>query len=74
VRDERAGSAPRQVVLTDEGPVLVVGPVDLVLPDGAHVTSDRPVTAVCACKRSRRYPFCDASHRTKVRAAGEPAC
>ncbi|MGE7438831.1 CDGSH iron-sulfur domain-containing protein [Kitasatospora sp. NPDC001175] len=24
---------------------------------------DRPVVALCACRRSRRYPFCDTSHR-----------
>ncbi len=57
----------RQVVLTDEGPVLVPGPVELVLPDGRRVTSQRPVTALCGCRRSRRYPFCDTSHRAKVR-------
>ncbi|MEK6440712.1 MULTISPECIES: CDGSH iron-sulfur domain-containing protein [unclassified Pseudonocardia] len=62
----------RQVVLTDEGPVLVSGPVELVLPDGRRVTSDRPVTALCVCRRSHRYPFCDTSHRRKVRTgAGE---
>jgi CDGSH-type Zn-finger protein len=22
---------------------------------------------VCACRRSKRYPFCDTSHRRKVR-------
>ncbi|MQA15172.1 MAG: CDGSH iron-sulfur domain-containing protein [Pseudonocardiaceae bacterium] len=58
----------RRVVLTDEGPVLVSGPVDLVLADGRRVTSQRPVVALCGCRRSRRYPFCDTSHRTKVRA------
>ena len=58
----------RQVVLTDDGPVLLSGPVELVLPDGSRVTSDRPVTALCGCRRSRRFPFCDASHRVKVRA------
>ncbi|MCW0214428.1 MAG: CDGSH iron-sulfur domain-containing protein [Pseudonocardia sp.] len=63
----------RQVVLTEEGPLLVSGPVELVLPDGTRVTSDRPVTALCACRRSRRYPFCDTSHRRRVRvgAGGE---
>jgi CDGSH-type Zn-finger protein len=60
---------PTLVLLTEEGPVLVSGPVELVLPDGRRVTSNRPVTAVCLCLRSRRYPFCDTSHRTKVRTA-----
>jgi CDGSH-type Zn-finger protein len=56
-----------QVVLTDDGPLLVPGPVDVVLPDGSRVRSQRPVTALCTCRRSRRRPFCDTSHRCKVR-------
>jgi CDGSH-type Zn-finger protein len=57
------------VVVTGDGPLLVSGPVEVVLPDGRRVVSDRPVTALCACRRSRRYPFCDTSHCTKVRTA-----
>ncbi|WP_345609855.1 CDGSH iron-sulfur domain-containing protein [Pseudonocardia adelaidensis] len=60
-----------QVVLTDEGPLLVPGPVDVVLPDGTRVRSERPVTALCTCRRSRRRPFCDTSHRRKVRTPRE---
>lgn len=47
--------------------MLVEGPVEVVLPDGGTVRSDRPVVALCACRRSRRYPFCDTSHRARVR-------
>jgi CDGSH-type Zn-finger protein len=61
----------RQVVVTGDGPVLLTGPVEVVLPDGRRVRSDRPVTALCVCRRSRRAPFCDTSHRRKVR-AGDP--
>ncbi|GAA1278454.1 CDGSH iron-sulfur domain-containing protein [Pseudonocardia aurantiaca] len=57
----------REIVLTDDGPMLVAGPVEVVLPDGRRVRSDRPVSALCMCRRSRRQPFCDTSHRTKVR-------
>ncbi|MFD1524262.1 CDGSH iron-sulfur domain-containing protein [Pseudonocardia yunnanensis] len=57
----------REIVLTDEGPLLVSGPVEVVLPDGRRVRSDRPVTALCMCRRSRRQPFCDTSHRRKAR-------
>lgn len=57
----------REVVLTEEGPVLVSGPVEIVLPDGRRVTADRPVNALCLCRRSRRYPICDTSHRTRTR-------
>ena len=61
----------REVVLTGDGPVLVTGPVEVVLPDGRRVRSDRPVTALCVCRRSRRAPFCDTSHRRKVRATDD---
>jgi CDGSH-type Zn-finger protein len=71
----------REIVLTDEGPILVSGPVEVVLPDGRRVRSDRAVTALCTCRRSRRQPFCDTSHRRKVRqdkgedhAEQEPTC
>jgi CDGSH-type Zn-finger protein len=51
------------VTLVPNGPVLIEGPVEVVLPDGRTVTSDRFVVALCACRRSRRYPWCDTSHR-----------
>ena len=63
----------REVVLTGDGPVLVSGPVEVVLPDGTRVRSDRPVTALCVCRRSRRAPFCDTSHRRKVRVTDDSA-
>ncbi|TVT28581.1 CDGSH iron-sulfur domain-containing protein [Amycolatopsis cynarae] len=59
---------PRRVTVVPGGPVLVEGPVELELPDGTTVRSDRFVVAVCACRRSRRYPFCDTSHRRTRRA------
>ncbi|MGN9913093.1 CDGSH iron-sulfur domain-containing protein [Phytohabitans sp. LJ34] len=61
-----AGEA-RRVVVEPGGPVLVEGPVELVLPDGTTVRSERFMVAVCACRRSKRYPFCDTSHRRRVR-------
>lgn len=62
--------APR-ILLTDEGPMLVSSPVEIELPDGRRVRSDRPVTALCTCRRSRRQPLCDTSHRRKVRTPRE---
>ncbi|MEU8511028.1 CDGSH iron-sulfur domain-containing protein [Kitasatospora sp. NPDC048722] len=61
-RDERP--VPR-LRLTGSGPVLVDGPVEIVLPDGRSIRADRPVIALCTCRRSRRYPFCDTSHRNR---------
>ncbi len=55
------------LVLTGEGPLLVRGPVVVELPDGSRVRSDRPVSALCMCRRTRRPPFCDTSHRRRVR-------
>ncbi|MEU6700743.1 MULTISPECIES: CDGSH iron-sulfur domain-containing protein [Pseudonocardia] len=58
---------PTRMTLTDDGPVLVHGPVEIETADGRRIRSDRPVTAVCTCRRTRRPPFCDTSHRTRVR-------
>ncbi|MGK5448952.1 CDGSH iron-sulfur domain-containing protein [Streptomyces radiopugnans] len=57
----------RRVVIDPEGPVLVEGPVEVVLPDGRVARSDRFTVALCACRRSHRYPWCDTSHRRKER-------
>jgi hypothetical protein len=58
---------PRRVTVMPDGPLLVEGPVELVTPGGEAVRSERFVVAVCACRRSKRYPFCDTSHRRRVR-------
>lgn len=58
---------PTRVTVTDEGPVLVAGPVEIECSDGSVVRSDRAVTALCTCRRSRRSPFCDTSHRRRER-------
>ncbi|HEX4789601.1 MAG TPA: CDGSH iron-sulfur domain-containing protein [Actinospica sp.] len=57
----------------DIGPVLVQGPVEVVLPDGSVQLSERPVVALCMCRRSRRYPFCDTSHRRHSRPRADPS-
>ena len=57
----------RAVKVVPSGPVLVQGPVRIQLPDGTTVDSDRFMVAICACGRSKIYPLCDTSHRTKER-------
>ncbi|HEX7309345.1 CDGSH iron-sulfur domain-containing protein [Lentzea sp.] len=66
------GLNARKVTVVPNGPVLVEGPVELVTDDGETHTSDRFVVAVCACRRSKRYPFCDTSHRKRVRSDDSP--
>ncbi|MGW6418989.1 CDGSH iron-sulfur domain-containing protein [Streptomyces sp. NPDC055055] len=57
----------RQVFVDPQGPVLVEGPVEMVLDDGSVARSDRFAVAVCTCRRSRTYPWCDTSHRRRRR-------
>ncbi|WP_084725694.1 CDGSH iron-sulfur domain-containing protein [Streptacidiphilus melanogenes] len=52
------------------GPLLVDGPIEVELADGSTVRSERPVVALCACRRSRCYPFCDTSHRRRSAPGG----
>lgn len=58
---------PLRVRMVRGGPTLVPGPVDIELPDGSHVASDRFMVALCSCWRSKRYPLCDTSHRRRRR-------
>ncbi|MFF4184994.1 CDGSH iron-sulfur domain-containing protein [Streptomyces sp. NPDC001691] len=55
----------RRIQLRREGPLLVEGPVEVVLEDGTTAVSERCVVALCTCRRSRRYPWCDTSHRRR---------
>ncbi|MCC9689780.1 MULTISPECIES: CDGSH iron-sulfur domain-containing protein [Streptomyces] len=55
----------RRVVMSRKGPMLVEGPVEVELEDGSVVSSDRFQVALCTCRRSRRYPWCDTSHRDR---------
>lgn len=48
------------------GPILVEGPVEIVGEDGSVIRSDRPMVALCACRRSKLFPFCDTSHRRRT--------
>ena len=54
---------PRRVVVDPLGPTYVEGPVELCLDGAEPVLIDRFLVAICACRRSARYPLCDSSHR-----------
>jgi CDGSH-type Zn-finger protein len=49
------------------GPLLVEGPIEIRVPGGETLVCDRFLVALCVCRRSRRFPLCDTSHRRPVR-------
>ncbi|MCX3289984.1 CDGSH iron-sulfur domain-containing protein [Streptomyces sp. NEAU-H22] len=59
-------ATPRRVTVQRKGPLLMEGPVEVELEDGSVVSSDRFRVALCTCRRSRRYPWCDTSHRDRA--------
>ncbi|MEU9283613.1 CDGSH iron-sulfur domain-containing protein [Streptomyces sp. NPDC048275] len=57
----------RRITAQRTGPLLIEGPVEVTLDDGTVVSSDRFCVALCTCRRSRTYPWCDTSHRKPAR-------
>jgi CDGSH-type Zn-finger protein len=66
-----AADRPRRVNVDRDGPILIEGPVEIVAADGSVASSDRFVVALCTCRRSRSYPWCDTSHRAHKRPSAE---
>ncbi|MFH8606956.1 CDGSH iron-sulfur domain-containing protein [Streptomyces sp. NPDC018029] len=62
-----AADRPRRVTVDRDGPLLVEGPVEVVGDDGTVSVSRRFAVAICTCRRSRTYPWCDTSHRRRVK-------
>jgi len=58
---------PRRIRVQRDGPLLIEGPVEVVGEDGELTVSDRFTVAVCTCRRSREFPWCDTSHRCRRR-------
>ncbi|MET7298922.1 CDGSH iron-sulfur domain-containing protein [Embleya sp. NPDC005575] len=70
----RNADRPRRITADRDGPLLIEGPVEVALPGGEILTSHRFVVAICTCRRSRTYPWCDTSHRARTASAGaEPS-
>ncbi|MFD8779092.1 CDGSH iron-sulfur domain-containing protein [Streptomyces sp. NPDC059916] len=53
-------------------PFLREGPAGVVDETGAMHVSRRLWAAVCTCRRSRTFPWCNTSHRARRRTAAEP--
>ncbi|MFJ9037240.1 CDGSH iron-sulfur domain-containing protein [Streptomyces sp. NPDC102406] len=58
---------PRRVTVDREGPLLIEGPVEVTDGDGTTHVSRRFQVAICTCRRSRTFPWCDTSHRKRSR-------
>ncbi|WP_190184676.1 CDGSH iron-sulfur domain-containing protein [Streptomyces cirratus] len=61
-----AAGGPERHIIEPDGPELLEGPVERPRRDGSTARSERPVVAVCTCRRSRIYPWCDTSHRART--------
>ncbi|MGV9789417.1 CDGSH iron-sulfur domain-containing protein [Streptomyces sp. NPDC003435] len=64
---EATTEAATGVTITPDGPLLLPGPVEVTLPDGTVAISRRFTVALCTCRRSRIYPWCDTSHRRRAK-------
>ncbi|WAC58145.1 CDGSH iron-sulfur domain-containing protein [Gordonia sp. SL306] len=51
------------IVVCDDGPLLVRGPIDLCRSDGSPIPVRRSTVALCRCGRSSITPMCDGSHK-----------
>jgi CDGSH-type Zn-finger protein len=56
-----------RVRVCPDGPVLVRGAETVVDDRGEVHEVTRPVVALCACGRSTRQPWCDATHQAAAR-------
>jgi CDGSH-type Zn-finger protein len=57
-------TAEVRVRMCPHGPLLVRGAEAVVDQDGTKHSVDRPVVAVCMCKKSGRAPWCDGTHKS----------
>lgn len=51
-----------KVNLIDQGPVIVISPLEVTHPDGRVEVKERRAS-FCRCSKSANYPFCDGSHK-----------
>lgn len=56
-------SAPVEVTVCPDGPLLVRGADQVVDGDGARHQVERPVVALCRCGTSQSLPWCDGMHK-----------
>lgn len=52
-----------QFVACPGGPLLVRGATTIEDEDGVVHRTERPVAAICRCRRTARHPWCDGTHK-----------
>jgi CDGSH-type Zn-finger protein len=64
-----------EIVVRENGPYLIRGPVRVVDADGNEfeLPTNKPNVALCRCGGSTRKPFCDGTHARTGFAAAERA-
>jgi CDGSH-type Zn-finger protein len=63
LRDHEVRSRDCSIQPSDNGPLLVRGPVKLVDPEGNEFQVDTRNIALCRCGASHDKPFCDGTHK-----------
>ena len=51
-----------EIVLKENGPIVVSGEFDLIDEQGNKVEGLNPIIALCRCGASANKPFCDGTH------------
>jgi CDGSH-type Zn-finger protein/uncharacterized Fe-S cluster protein YjdI len=62
--DQEQPNRPTVVLPIENGPLLMVGDLDVKGPEGEPITHENRLT-LCRCGMSRNQPFCDNSHRRR---------
>ncbi|MCU1438511.1 MAG: iron-binding protein [Naasia sp.] len=52
-----------EIIACPDGPFLVRGPVEILLPDGTPLPRTRRTVALCRCGLSTIKPYCDGTHK-----------
>lgn len=55
------------ITVCADGPLLVRGAPTILDTDGNPIPNNRATVALCRCGRTSIAPFCDSSHKKKVR-------
>jgi CDGSH-type Zn-finger protein len=50
------------IKVTENGPYIVTGPIELLDHNGNGIPTEKNVVALCRCGGSRTKPFCDGTH------------